>query len=133
MKRALASLLVLGSVFFGSVASADVPPPDICGKAGEACKNAGETYNQPGFCTPTKCRRLVPGESGLKPYEWDCNKCFLSPDAGAVLAAAEAAAAPKKSGCGCKLVGRVNGGAGEALGIGVALGALVMRRRKKSG
>lgn len=139
MKRAVASLLVVASMLLSAVASADVPPPDVCGKPGDVCKNAPPTYDQPGFCAPSKCRRLVPGDGGLKPSEWDCNKCIYSADAGPLVQAAAAASASPpttagtKSGCGCKLAGRSSGGAGQAIGAGLALAALVVRRRKKSG
>ena len=56
-------------------ARADIPPPDACKAAGEACNNAGNGGDQPGVCTTVKCTRALP--SG--PTEYPCNRCTPAP------------------------------------------------------
>jgi hypothetical protein len=59
-------------------ARADVPPPNGCPTAGQACKTGGPKYDQAGTCTASKCQKSLPSEGGLKSVEYDCNLCVAS-------------------------------------------------------
>lgn len=71
---------LLGALALSSAsASADVPPPDQCNTAGEACSTAPPDYKSPGTCTAKKCQKALPDGS----VEYDCNLCVPSGSAGA--------------------------------------------------
>ncbi|MCE7894432.1 MAG: hypothetical protein DYH12_32820, partial [Sorangiineae bacterium PRO1] len=77
--------LISAAFLFGALAlsatsaSADVPPPDQCNTAGDACNTAPPDYKSPGTCTAKKCQKALPDGS----VEYDCNLCVPSGSAGA--------------------------------------------------
>ena len=68
MRTLLLALLLLAPV----AARADVPPPDVCGKPGDACTTAPPDYKSPGVCVKQKCSRAVASGTTI---EYDCNRC----------------------------------------------------------
>ena len=58
---------------------ADLPPPDDCDTAGEACSNAGDSFDQPGTCTSDTCTR---GSPDGKITEYECLRCLADAGAG---------------------------------------------------
>lgn len=76
MRHIVVSLAIaLGLTLVSLAASADLPPPDSCGKLGEACSTAPPDYKSPGVCTLQRCGHATP--SGQVTY--DCNRCAPKP------------------------------------------------------
>jgi len=126
-------------------AHADIPPPDTCEKAGAACLNAGQTFDQPGTCFERTCTKGPPGEQ----VSYDCLRCEAEGEGGSGGAGGEpgtggtagepggaatggkanagAPSAPPKSdddsddGCSVRGVGPERGFAGLMLLVGLAL------------
>jgi MYXO-CTERM domain-containing protein len=115
--RALAVALFL---LVAASASADIPPPNACQRAGDACDTAGPDYKSKGVCQKQTCSRTLPGPNGPETRSYDCNLCVLAE------APKEAPPAAKKASA-CS-VGHAGGGAGGALAL--LAGLLVLRRRR---
>jgi len=116
------------------LARADVPPPDSCTTVGQACNSAGPTYDQPGTCVTSTCRRATPDG----PVEYECARCIAGSGAGGAgpgaggASAADAGEEPKKSSKsdddGCSM-GRGRPTA-PTLFVVAALGLLAVRRKR---
>lgn len=104
----------------GVEAHADVPPPDACSKAGSACENAGNNYDQPGVCKKSSCSRVDPTTGQQTSYE--CFRCYAEPGA-------RPATSERKS-SGCQLAPGTQQGALAALLL-VAGGWLFRARRRR--
>jgi hypothetical protein len=75
MRHVLSLAIVIGLTLVPFAASADIAPPDSCGKVGEACTTAPPDYASPGICTKQRCGRATPNG----PIEFDCNRCAPKP------------------------------------------------------
>ena len=113
-------------------AVADIPPPDSCGREGEACDNAPG----PGVCRKARCGRATPEGS----IDYDCLRCrpapterpqVAQPPPGVAAAAAgpSAEATPQQRKGSCAIAPRP-AAASVALLLGAA-GLLVLRRRAR--
>ena len=111
-------------------AIADIPPPDACGREGEACDNAPG----PGVCRKARCGRATPEGS----IDYDCLRCrpratersqVAQPPASvaAAVAGPSPEATPQQRKGSCAVAPRPSAAA-VALLFG-AVGLLVLRRR----
>ncbi|HEX3344788.1 MAG TPA: hypothetical protein VHS09_09460 [Polyangiaceae bacterium] len=137
--RVLALTATLGVVAWARPVLADVAPPDSCATSsiGQACSNAGPSYDAAGVCVASTCSH--PSPDGSTTYA--CAACEL----------ADAAAAPDSGGSGSSSGGggsSSGGGSGSgksgctlsplardgATGFGMlalGVGALVLARRRR--
>ena len=128
--RTLTPLLTLALVgALASAAHADVPPPDTCDVAGEACNTAGDTYDQPGTCEASTCTRASPAG----PVTYDCSRCVARTTAEDAAATTDSptTSEPKraKGGSGCALGPSRFAPRGAALLLAMAALGLTRRRR----
>jgi MYXO-CTERM domain-containing protein len=64
--------------WLSTLAHADIPPPDTCEKAGGACMNAGQAFDQPGTCFERTCTKGPPGEQ----VTYECLRCEAEGEGG---------------------------------------------------
>jgi MYXO-CTERM domain-containing protein len=120
-------LLAVASWFSAAPARADLPPPDACDEAGEACSNAGDNYDEDGICRERTCTKGPPGQQ----MSYDCLLCELG-ESPATGGSTSNPPAPKKDdddeGCSVSAAGTEHGLAGILLLAG--LGMLIRGRRR---
>jgi hypothetical protein len=130
LTAALVVLLAVGR------ASADVPPPDRCSVAGQACNTAQTTagYNGAGTCEVSTCAHSGPLPDGaIGTSQSPCNVCVAtgaSSSGGGGDASTSGGGSPSSGGCAA--VGASPGFAPFALvAAGAAIVALSRRRRAR--
>jgi hypothetical protein len=115
-------------------ARADVAPPDSCSAVGQACNNAGPSYNQAGVCVQSTCSHPLP-DGGSSQYA--CPLCELS-DSGTGSSGGSSSGSSSssgggggssKSGCATSPLAR-DGATGFAM-LAAGLAALAWARRRR--
>jgi len=153
-------LIVIGSIVVGAatfalggtVARADIPPPDACTSPGQPCQVAGPNYDQAGVCRESTCTKGLPnGDGGITTMSYACNRCQLGAGGGGgaggaggssgVGGAAGAGAAAGASGAGTggapvdpgkKSSGCAVAGGGDRADVAALAGlALLLARRRR--
>jgi len=121
--------LVAGSValaLLSSAARADVAPPDQCtGQAGQACSNAGPSYDQAGVCVSTTCSHATPDGSTQQP----CVLCEIADGGAGSGDGGSSSGSSSKSSCATSPATR-DGATGLAM-LALGVGALAWTRRRR--
>ena len=95
-------------------AYADIPPPDTCDEAGEACTNAGPGFDQSGTCFQRTCSKGPPGQT----VSYDCLRCEVAVGGGSEPHDEDD---DSDDGCSVRGVGTERGLAGLMVLVGLAL------------
>lgn len=128
MTKSVLGLICVGSLFAGSRALADVPPPDVCQVEKAACQNAGANYDEDGVCTKATCSR---GSANGQVTTYECLRC----EPGTVPGAAGSTTVPKtgdhKDDGGCSVGALSSEKSIATLMLGLGLVALGISRRRR--
>lgn len=149
MKNLLRPFLIAALLAVPATALADVPPPDSCLTAGDACDNAPPDYQTAGTCTESTCTKATPDGS----TEYPCLLCIAGSagsggssgsGAGGSSGSGTGGSAGSSSGTGgsaggssdsddggCAIRGTATGAASLGI-VALALGALAFGLRRRS-